>query len=215
MVKSSRSSVDPDTRREILDHIKRNGPQVAGDMAEAFGLTAMAVRLHLYALEREGLVAADSIPSGRGRPAKVWRLTPAAEDSFPDAHRDLAVELLGALREALGEKGVAKLLVKRAKAQLKRYKKTINGAKSLQAKLNRLATARSDEGYMAGVERDGKDFLFVENHCPACSAARETAQICASEIEVFRDALGPNVTVERAEHIIGGDRRCAYRVAAR
>ena len=32
---------------------------------------------------------------------------------------------------------------------------------------------------------------------------------------VFRAALGPSVTVERAEHILAGARRCAYRIEAK
>jgi predicted ArsR family transcriptional regulator len=30
---------------------------------------------------------------------------------------------------------------------------------------------------------------------------------------VFQQALGKDVSVERTEHIVEGDRRCAYRVA--
>jgi predicted ArsR family transcriptional regulator len=29
---------------------------------------------------------------------------------------------------------------------------------------------------------------------------------------LFRAVLGDDVSVERAEHIVGGDRRCAYRI---
>jgi predicted ArsR family transcriptional regulator len=30
---------------------------------------------------------------------------------------------------------------------------------------------------------------------------------------LFRSVLGPTTTVSRAEHIVSGDRRCAYRIA--
>ena len=32
--------------------------------------------------------------------------------------------------------------------------------------------------------------------------------------EVFREALGPEITVERTDHILAGARRCAYRITA-
>ena len=38
-------------KRAILDLLKRNGPSEASVLAEALGVTAMAVRQHLYALE--------------------------------------------------------------------------------------------------------------------------------------------------------------------
>ncbi len=34
-------------------------------------------------------------------------------------------------------------------------------------------------------------------------------------VAVFRQVLGPSVTVERAEHILAGARRCAYRIGAK
>jgi predicted ArsR family transcriptional regulator len=37
---------------------------------------------------------------------------------------------------------------------------------------------------------------------------------CASELDLFRSALGTGVKVERAEHILSGDRRCVYRISA-
>ena len=67
---------------------------------------------------------------------------------------------------------------------------------------------------MAEVKRDGTGFLFIENHCPICAAATACQGFCASELDLFRSALGPGVSVERAEHILSGDRRCVYRIAA-
>jgi predicted ArsR family transcriptional regulator len=69
---------------------------------------------------------------------------------------------------------------------------------------------------MAAVEAEsgtGGGFLLVENHCPVCAAARTCQGLCASELEVFRRVLGPDVTVERSDHILAGARRCAYRVS--
>src|SRR5262249_15531149 len=77
----------------------------------------------------------------------------------------------------------------------------------------RLAEARSREGYMAECRPDGDGYLLIENHCPICTAATACQGFCRAELDVFQRALGDEVSVERAEHIIGGDRRCAYRVA--
>ena len=30
---------------------------------------------------------------------------------------------------------------------------------------------------------------------------------------MFREALGPDVVVERTQHLLAGDRRCAYRIS--
>jgi predicted ArsR family transcriptional regulator len=71
-------------------------------------------------------------------------------------------------------------------------------------------------GYMAEVltEPDGT-LLFVENHCPICTAAASCTGLCGAELEVFQGVLDDVADVERGEHILNGDRRCAYRVQAK
>src|SRR5262249_32196714 len=90
----------------------------------------------------------------------------------------------------------------------------IKSAASLEAKLQQLARVRTEEGYMAEVKREeGGSFLFVENHCPICAAATVCQGFCATEIDLFQAVLGPDVAIERLEHIVSGERRCAYLVS--
>jgi predicted ArsR family transcriptional regulator len=67
---------------------------------------------------------------------------------------------------------------------------------------------------MADVKRDPEtgDWLFVENHCPICTAARLCTGLCREELALFNRVLGSDVHVERVSHIIAGANRCAYRV---
>jgi predicted ArsR family transcriptional regulator len=209
----------PATRPAILDLMKRQGLECAGEMARALGLTPMAVRLHLYDLEKEGIVVSrDAPPSpekrGRGRPVKVWSLTGEAARVFPDAHQGLAVELIKSVEGLFGDDGLARVIAAHGARQRATYRKKLEGAKSLGERLKRLARARSDEGYMAEAGPDGEDWLFIENHCPICSAAKTCTRLCANELSVFQDVLGPDVSIVREEHIFAGARRCAYRVRA-
>jgi predicted ArsR family transcriptional regulator len=72
---------------------------------------------------------------------------------------------------------------------------------------------RTEEGYMAEVRSDKKgSYLLIENHCPICAAANACQGFCSTELDLFRSVLGQGVEVEREEHIVSGDRRCAYRV---
>lgn len=81
------------TRRAITKLLKTEGPIDSAKLAERLGLTAMGVRQHLYALQREGLVAAEERPVPIGRPAKFWRLTREADRLFPEAYAELSVAL--------------------------------------------------------------------------------------------------------------------------
>lgn len=200
------------TRRDILDRLKSDGPSDAAGLAEVLGVTAMAVRQHLYDLQAEGLVLAREVPRPVGRPAKLWELTEAADRYFPDAHADLAVGLIDSLRQTLGEDGLNAVIVARSETQKNAYRAELDRHGDLLGKLGALAALRTREGYMAAVTNDGDGYLFVENHCPICSAAKACTNLCAMELDVFRAALGTDFAVERTDHILAGARRCAYRV---
>lgn len=201
-------------RRTILDLLKRGGAQSANDLGAVLGVTAMAVRLHLYELEAEGLVASKSEPAGRGRPVKKWSLTDAASRIFPDAHQGLAVAMIHSVEELFGKDGLEKVIDKHGDIQRTDYHEKLTDAHSLEDRVRILATVRSHEGYMAEAMEDGCDWLLIENHCPVCSAAKACTGLCANELKVFQDVLGEEVLVTREEHILSGARRCTYRVSS-
>ena len=142
-------------------------------------------------------------------------LTEASSRVFPDAHQALAVEMIKSVEDLFGAEGLAKFVKKHGDMQRAAYGEKLSGAKSLAERVKRLADARSAEGYMAEAQRQGRDWLLIENHCPICSAARACTGLCAGELKVFSDVLGEDVTVRREEHILAGARRCAYRVRGR
>ncbi|HEU4836900.1 MAG TPA: metalloregulator ArsR/SmtB family transcription factor [Pyrinomonadaceae bacterium] len=201
------------TRRSIAKLLKTEGPIDSAQLAQRLGLTAMAVRQHLYALQREGLVTSEERPVPIGRPAKFWRLTREADHLFPEAYAELSVALIDSVKDAFGEEGLERVLTSRCARQRMDYGKRIQPHDPLERKLDELAKVRSEEGYMAEVRReDDGSFLLVENHCPICAAANACQGFCSTELELFRSVLGPGVSVERAEHIIKGDNRCVYKV---
>jgi predicted ArsR family transcriptional regulator len=203
------------TRREIVKLLKTEGPMDSPKLAARLHVTPMGVRQHLYALEREKLVDVEMRPGPIGRPAKYWRLTPAANRLFPEAYAELSVSLINSVADAFGPSGMARLLDARFAKQRADYRARIDRSAPLKKRLQQLAKVRTDEGYMAEVNLSGPNaFLFVENHCPICAAATACQGFCAIELDLFRSVLGPDVTVEREEHIISGDRRCAYRISA-
>ena len=198
----------------MLSLLKRHGPVSADVLAEYIGVTAMAVRQHLYALKAEGLVAYEEVPKGRGRPAKLWRTTERANGHFADAHAGLTSDLIAQMRRAFGDKGLDKLLKLRTAEQEKLYRADIGDKRTLRSRVEALARIREREGYMAEVRRDAEtgDLLLVENHCPVCAAARVCTGLCREELALFERVLGRDVRVERVGHILAGAGRCIYRI---
>jgi predicted ArsR family transcriptional regulator len=201
------------TRRAIVQLLKTEGPIDSAQLAERLGLSAMAVRQHLYALQRELLVTAEERPGAIGRPTKFWGLTREADRLFPEAYAELSVALIDALQDTFGAEGLNQVLASRCERQRSAYTKRIRPTQSLEKKLRELARVRTEEGYMAEVKAEGGgSYLLVENHCPICAAATACQGFCTTELDLFRRVLGPGVEVERVEHILSGNQRCAYRV---
>ncbi|MCG3185336.1 MAG: hypothetical protein ICCCNLDF_03551 [Planctomycetes bacterium] len=198
-------------REKILFFLKTKGPQAATQIARRLGVTAMAVRQHLYALQEEGAVDFSDERRKVGRPARIWRLTRETSDRFPDSHGELAVGILRAAKSAFGEEGISRLLQQRMSDQAESYGRRLQRKRGLEAKVAELAAIREEEGYMAEwqTEPDGS-LTLIENNCPICAAAETCQDLCRGEIELFRQVLGAEI--ERQEHILSGQRRCLYRI---
>src|SRR5213596_985761 len=82
------------TRGRIIILLRRSSRTV-DELAEALYLTPTAVRAHLAALERDGLVQQHSERRGGGKPSLVYDLTPAAVYLFPKSYAQLLDVLQG------------------------------------------------------------------------------------------------------------------------
>jgi predicted ArsR family transcriptional regulator len=206
----------PNARERVLYQLKSRGPRSAAEIASPLGVTAVAVRQQLAALEAEGLVCSSDERRKVGRPTRIWRLTDAAQSRFPDTHGELTVDLLDAVRQTFGDDGLDRLVGARTRRQLESYRARMPGPRApLEKRVAALAEIRRGEGYMAEWRRAGDGFLLVENHCPICAAARACQGLCRSELELFEAVLGPGAAVERTDWALAGARRCAYRVVPR
>lgn len=205
-------------KERLLLSLKTKGPQTAAALARRMGVTPMAVRQHLAGLEADRLVAFEDERGKVGRPRRVWRVadTPEAQARFPDSHAELTVGIIAAARAVFGESGLDRLIERRGELQAEQYTQRIPRNGSLEQRVGALARIRREEGYMAEWKREADgSFLLIENHCPICVAADSCQSLCQVEQDLFRRVLGPDVDVERTEHLLSGARRCAYRIEPR
>jgi predicted ArsR family transcriptional regulator len=204
----------PKIKHQILYLLKQRGEQTATALAEQLEVSPMAIRQHLQSLKAEGLVSYREDRRPLGRPVKLWHLTERSISYFPDSHADLMLDLMRGVEAVFGQEGLTKLLADRAARQIQAYQSRLlqMDAHHWQSRVRAIAQLRTQEGYMAEVIEQADGLLLVENHCPICTAAQTCVGLCVAELEVFRAVLGEGVTVERVEHLLDGDRRCAYLV---
>ncbi len=192
--------------------LKKAGPLPAAQIAQELGITAEGARFQLQKLAEEGLVQPVAENKGVGRPVQIWQLTGKGNARFPDAHAELSQHLIEAVKSLLGEQVLNDLISRREVMVREKYQQAVAPLATLQEKIAAVAVLRSSEGYIAEYEKDGDDFLLVENHCPICAAAASCEKICTSELDTLREVLGEDTRVERQEHMVKGDRRCVYRI---
>ncbi len=204
------SSTSP--RGKLLFFLKTKGPQSTGQLAKRLGVTPMAIRQHMAALEEQRQVQSEDERGHVGRPRRIWQLADGAQEHFPDSHAELTLDIIDAVRSTFGEQGLSKLVRTRTKTQKELYKQRMPAPTApLAEKVAALASLRRDEGYMAEWSRlaDGS-LRLIENHCPICAAASVCSGLCEGELRLFEAVLGPRAHVERTEYMLGSDRRCTY-----
>ncbi|PMK05010.1 metalloregulator ArsR/SmtB family transcription factor [Vibrio sp. 10N.261.55.A7] len=197
---------------KILQTIKEKGEITAKQLALDLEMTTMGARQHLQILEDDGLLEYHDLKVKVGRPTRHWSLTEKGHSQFADRHGDLTIQMIDAVERIFGQEGMEKVAAEREKQTLIAYQKLIADSQTLEEKLVKLVQQRRSEGYMAELESLQDGFLLIENHCPICKAAIRSSVLCASELNVFQALLGEDYQVNRTEHIVQGQRRCAYKI---
>jgi len=205
------------TRAQLLHMLKMSGPLMVSEMADRLGITEMAVRRHLNAMERDGLVGTTLVRQAMGRPSHAYSLTDKAHGLFPTNYHGLALDLLEELEAELRDSDVVRRIFDRRKAKLaRRYRDRMRDG-DLREKVRSLAEIQNEAGYMADWEAGGGEtegaYILDEYNCPIARVAGRYGHACQSELELFRELL--DADVERVECIAENGRRCRYLIRER
>lgn len=203
----------PESRRRILDYVKRGGEVTAEGIAGAIGVTLSGARQHLTALERDGLVEHRSHRGGPGRPRHLFTLTPAGDALFPRAYAELTNELLEYVEDEDPEL-LGRIFERRARRRLQHTRERMAGLPFAE-QVRVVAQVLDEDGYLADfAPRDDGTFVITEHNCAVLGVAMRYGLACSSELAFLQAAL-PDADVTRIAHRINGGHVCAYLVAPR
>ncbi|NKY42476.1 hypothetical protein B7C42_04507 [Nocardia cerradoensis] len=203
------------TRAAVVQLLLEEGPITATAIGQRLGLSPAGVRRHLDALIESGEARAmRSAPwqqQGRGRPAKQFQLTAAGRGRLGHAYDDLAGAAMRQLREIGGENAIMEFARRRVGvivAGIDRLAQHTPAATSEKAE--EIAEAFSDAGFAATTRKVGSGVQICQHHCPVSHVAEEFPELCAAELEAFRELLGTHV--QRLATIANGDCACTTHV---
>lgn len=197
------------TRRKILNTLKRSDGLTADQLAGMLGITSMAVRKHLAALEQDGLIESDLVRRAIGRPANVYRISNLADDFFPKQYDLVVTDLLTDLVQIDGERKVDLLLERRADRTREYLESRLKSARTLGERVAALAEGMDSLGYLACWEQvDESTYMVKQYNCAINRVASCFPVACHYEADMFRRLL--KADVERSSHVLAGDHLCCY-----
>jgi len=204
------SKTPADSRRLIMQFIKRQGDATAGEVAEHLGMTREGARQQLQVLEEEGWISRSERPAeGAGRPAVTFQITAAGDHTFAKNYDGLSLTLVDAVADQLGPEALLKLLAAISEQQVKQWEPKLAG-KSLPERIKALKGIYFEADPHTSVRKDSRGYALVERNCPYLNVALKRPHLCSVTINTLTRLLG--VRVVREARFQDGDKRCVFRV---
>lgn len=195
-----------ETRAKLLSLLRRSRQTITGLAAE-LGLTDNAVRTHIAAMGRDGIV--EQVGTQRdtgGKPARVYALTKEGEELFPKAY---ALVLGGLVEEIARQEGRerATALLRMVGAQVAAGHKIPD---DVEARVQAAAAALRGLGGDVEVQRTETGWRLQGFGCPLSAVTAEHPEVCALAKAIIEEITGQPVTecCERAARP-----RCGFAVA--
>lgn len=196
-----------ETQSKMLDLFRR-APRTINELAAALGLTDNAVRTHVAALARDGLI--EQVGTERetgGKPARRYGLTQGGGELFPKAY---ALALEGLVEEIAKADGWPK-----AEALLQAVGARVAAGAAAKGELPARVAAAADALRRLGADLDLQQlpngWRLQGYACPLSAVTAVHPQACGLVTAIVAEITGRPVT-EKCAH--GPAPRCCFEVAA-
>jgi|SRR2546421_3055858 len=174
------------TRGQIITLLRRSSRTV-DELAAGLDLTHTAVRAHLAALERDGLIQQHSERRGSRKPSAVYDLAPAAEDLFPKAYGQLLYQLLSVLQGRMTPEEVETLLREVGQRMAAEWKLPPG---NLRVRLEAAVEVLNELGGLMEPETGEKMLSIRGYRCPFAAVVREHPEVCRLAETLLSELVG-------------------------
>ena len=191
------------TRGRIVK-LLRGTTATVNELVERLGLTDNAVRAHLLALERDGLVKQSGVQRGFRKPHFSYELTPEAEHLFPKAYDTLLNQFITVLKNRLTPKVLENVL-----REVGRSLSAENSAKrgGVEARAQNALKVLEALGGTARVEKKEGKLLIRSESCPLAASVSEHPEVCQLTEALVAEIVGAPVK-EHCDR--NGSPRCRF-----
>ena len=179
-----------ETRAKLLQLLRRPPGTITG-LSSALGLTDNAVRTHIAALGRDGMV--EQVGTQRdtgGKPARVYALTEEGEELFPKAY----AVVLGALVEQIARTDGWEHAVRLLRAVGEQAGARVPAPGDVGGRVSAAATALRSLGGDIEVQQTAQGWHWQGYGCPLSSVTARHPQVCALAQALIEEITGQTVT---------------------
>jgi predicted ArsR family transcriptional regulator len=198
------------TRQDILDFLRARGHATVREIGDALRLTATGIRQHLTVLERDGLVSSAEERGHVGRPALVYRLTPAGDELYPKRYDELANALIEEARQILAPPAFQALIKGVASRFSDGVRPRLGHHRALGDRVAEVERILGERGDVVTREEEPDGYLIRKQTCPWWNVATRNSIVCALDVEFIRQMCGADARLTTS--LLRGDDCCTFRV---
>ena len=201
-----------DTSRGRIVTLFRAGRRTAEDVAKQLGLTSSAVRIHIAAMERDGVVRKVGKRPGTTRPSLLYELTPETEQLLSKAYVPLLTHLVDVFAAALPGEEVERLLRATGKALASELSPQQPLSGGLAARVAAASKVLNEYlGALTQIESNGT-IVIRGAGCPLAAISGKHRGVCLAMESLVTELIGAPVRecCDRAERP-----RCCFEVEHR
>ena len=195
------------TKDRILQTLLRRPRITINELAEAVDINPISVRHHLTNLQMEGLIQAEEVRHGVGRPRLVYSLTQDGMERFPTKYLRLTTRLLAQMKETMPGPMVSKLFNQIAEDLASEYASQIQGL-SMEERLEFVKELLAQEGFTVEWEKKGTEYQIHEISCPYYQIGVAHPEVCTVDQTLISKMLA--LPANKVRCILDGGAYCTY-----
>lgn len=200
-------------RRSLLRSLLRNkGGLTVQALAGALSVSRNAVRQHLTALERDGLVEKGKLQPSGGRPEQLYVLTSEGNEQFPRQYSWFSEMLLQQLQAQANGPGLREKLADMGRAVAASMQGRLSGKSGSAERIAAVTEIMQEIGYDAVGKTEGEERLIEAHNCVFHKLAAKIPEVCSFDLALLSASSG--CQVEHQSCMLRGGDACRFHFVA-
>ena len=195
------------TREQVLNEVRARGQASITELAECLGVTPVAVRHHVAALQAEGLLKSSEVRHGVGRPTLHYALTDAGRERYPTRYVEFSERLMDELKAMLPAEALEQMFNRMAEGIAAQHRDELRG-KSQAERLDALVGILGREGFATRWNQTGESIALSEYDYPDVRIGQRHPEVCQLDAAIIRHVLSADV--EKTHCVLQGGGHCEF-----